>query len=55
MQRLTAIINGQPATVITPLSRAECAASCRDRFGAKFEGFEDEADKRSTQRTEKHR
>lgn len=42
MHRLTATIDGKKAAIITPLSHAECAASCRDRFGARFEGLEDE-------------
>ena len=39
MIQLTAIIVGQHATMLTPEPIAEAARSCRDRFGARFEGF----------------
>ena len=39
MIQLTAIIGGQHATMLTPEPIAEAAKSCRDRFGARFEGF----------------
>jgi len=37
--QLAAIIDGQHATMLTPEPIAEAARSCRDRFGARFEGF----------------
>jgi len=37
--QLTAIIDGQHATMLTGEPIAEAARSCADRFGARFEGF----------------
>ena len=39
MIQLTAIIDNKRATMLTPEPIAEAARSCRDRFGARFEGF----------------
>ena len=39
MLQLTAIVDGKRATMLTEGSIAEAARSCRDRFGARFEGF----------------
>ena len=39
MIQLTAIIDGQHATMLTGEPIAEAARSCVDRFGARFEGF----------------
>jgi hypothetical protein len=39
MNQLTAIVDGKRATMLTEGSIAEAARSCRDRFGARFEGF----------------
>lgn len=39
MKMFTAKVGGKKMSVITPHSREECAASCRDRFGDRFEGF----------------
>ena len=36
---MTAIIDGQHATMLTGEPIAEAARSCADRFGARFEGF----------------
>jgi len=38
--QLQAIVNGRRATMLTGAFIDEAAASCRDRFGARFEGFE---------------
>ena len=40
MIQLTAIVSGQPCTMLTSESLEEAARSCRDRFGERFEGFE---------------
>jgi len=40
MIRLQAIVNGRRATMLTGEFIDEAAASCRDRFGARFEGFD---------------
>ena len=40
MNQLTAIVSGQPCTMLTGESLEEAARSCRDRFGERFEGFE---------------
>jgi len=37
--QLTAIIDGQHATMLTGEPIAEAARSCADRFGARFQGF----------------
>ena len=39
MIQLTAIIDGQHATMLTGEPIAEAARSCADRFGARFQGF----------------
>ncbi len=39
MNQLFAIVDGQPCTMLTGASIEEAANSCRDRFGARFEGF----------------
>ena len=39
MIHLTAIVDGQPSTMLTGNSIAEARRSCVDRFGARFEGF----------------
>ena len=39
MIQITAIVDGKRATMLTPEPIAEAARSCRDRFGARFEGF----------------
>ena len=39
MIQLTAIVDGQPSTMLTGNSIAEARRSCVDRFGARFEGF----------------
>ena len=40
MIQLQAIVNGRRATMLTGSTIDEAAASCRDRFGARFEGFD---------------
>jgi len=37
--QLPAIVDGQVSLMLTDNSIEEAAASCRDRFGARFEGF----------------
>jgi len=37
--QLTAIVSGRSFPMLTPEPIAEAARSCRDRFGARFEGF----------------
>jgi hypothetical protein len=39
MNQLTAIVDGKRTTMLTEGSIEEAARSCRDRFGARFEGF----------------
>ena len=39
MIQLTAVIDGQHATMLTGEPIAEAARSCADRFGARFQGF----------------
>ena len=39
MIQLTAIVSGRSFPMLTPEPIAEAARSCRDRFGARFEGF----------------
>ena len=39
MIQLTAIVDGQPSTMLTGNSIEEARRSCIDRFGARFEGF----------------
>jgi len=39
MIQLQAIVNGRRATMLTGAFIDEAAASCRDRFGVRFEGF----------------
>ena len=39
MIQLTAIVDGQPSTMLTGNSIEEARRSCVDRFGARFEGF----------------
>lgn len=39
MIQLTAIIAGQPCTMLTGETIEGAEQSCRDRFGARFEGF----------------
>ena len=39
MIQLTAIIDGNRATMLTGEPIAEAARSCRDRFGDRFQGF----------------
>ena len=36
---LTAIVDGKRCTMLTGESLEEAGRSCRDRFGARFEGF----------------
>jgi hypothetical protein len=38
--QLTAIVAGQPCTMLTGETLAEAGRSCRDRFGSRFEGFD---------------
>jgi hypothetical protein len=38
--QLTAIVSGQPVPMLTGNPLAEAAKSCKDRFGARFEGFD---------------
>jgi len=38
--QLQAIVNGRRATMLTGSTIDEATASCRDRFGARFEGFD---------------
>lgn len=40
MNQLTAIVDGKRCTMLTEESVGGARASCRDRFGARFEGFE---------------
>jgi len=40
MIQLQAIVNGRRATMLTGSTIDEAAASCRDRFGSRFEGFD---------------
>lgn len=40
MNQLTAIVDGKRCTMLTEESMEGARASCRDRFGARFEGFE---------------
>lgn len=40
MNQLTAIVAGKRCTMLTGESLEEAARSCRDRFGARFEGFD---------------
>ena len=40
MIQLLAIVNGRRATMLTGQFIDEAAASCRDRFGKRFEGFD---------------
>jgi hypothetical protein len=37
--QLTAIVAGQPCTMLTGETLKEAAKSCKDRFGKRFEGF----------------
>lgn len=39
MIQLPAIVDGQVSIMLTGNSIEEAAASCRDRFGARFQGF----------------
>lgn len=39
MIQLNAIIDGKPSVMLTGAFIDEAAASCRDRVGARFEGF----------------
>jgi len=39
--RLTAITDGKPSTMLTGNSIEEAGRSCIDRFGSRFEGFEE--------------
>lgn len=39
MIQITAIVDGERATMLTEASIEDAARSCRDRFGARFEGF----------------
>lgn len=39
MIQLTAIVDDKRATMLTELSIEQAGQSCRDRFGARFEGF----------------
>ena len=41
MIRLTAITDGKPSTMLTGNSIEEAGRSCIDRFGDRFEGFEE--------------
>jgi hypothetical protein len=38
--QLTAIVAGQPCTMLTGETLKEAAKSCKDRFGTRFEGFD---------------
>lgn len=40
MIQLTAIVAGQPCTMLTGETLKEAAKSCKDRFGTRFEGFD---------------
>ena len=40
MIQLTAIIAGKACTMLTGESIADAMQSCKDRFGARFEGFD---------------
>lgn len=40
MNQLTAIVDGKRCTMLTEETIEGAARSCRDRFGARFEGFE---------------
>ena len=40
MIQLTAIVDGQPSTMLTSESIQNAERSCLDRFGKRFEGFE---------------
>lgn len=40
MNQYTAIIDGKRCTMLTDESMEGAAASCRDRVGARFQGFE---------------
>lgn len=44
MNRYTPIIAGKPCTMLSREDRDGAAASCRDRFCDRFEGFEDDAE-----------
>ena len=39
MIQLTAIVDGKPCTMLTGEGIAGAVHSCKDRFGARFEGF----------------
>ena len=39
MIQLTAIVDGKPCTMLTGESIAGAVQSCKDRFGARFQGF----------------
>lgn len=39
MIQLTAIVGGRPSVMLTGNTPDEAARSCKDRFGARFEGF----------------